>query len=785
MDSSSPASNKPTVLDWVFRALGFTAMCAVAFTLPLFPTLELDSSWRMALGKFFMEGRQFGTDIVFTYGPLGWAMGKTYWGDHWGLLVGWHAVQTVVFSAIVYWHAYRLTGYARVFCFLFFFLFGLSYQDAMHHSIMALAGMELIRRSPGPWRWSSGALLVLLTILSLVKFTNLLLGFFLVLLAGGLEFWKTRRITGLRLPAIFLGLFLVGWMACGQHVGNLPAYFISSWEISQGYLDAMGFSCPPAQLYLGLTVVALMLAYLAVNLATHPDRLRGLALTLGALAYLYLNWKHGFIRADGHQIGFYYAVLTILATSPLLLEDSLRWHRLKVLLMAAAGVLSVYSMEQVLPGLVRGALAAAQDKVNLHVSFALGKAYTRELYEGRLEAERNTVDLRKSKATVGRASLDVLGFEQAVALYNGFNYQPRPVFQGYSAYTPYLSRLNYDYYASDRAPEFVLFKLQTIDGRLATMDDPHALRLLTQRYTYLFSEQGFTLWQRKPGAFAAATFEPRLIRSARYRLGENIPLADLAAQNIWVEINYRFSLLGKVRRFLFRPPLVHLHITDDKGLQSDHRLPQPIGRAGFMLSPVVNDMIDFMRAASELPARRAAAIRIDAAPQDRDCLQDDLEVSFYSLPPSDAGKDYFKNADKAKFHMFMETPISYEALNPPNEDAIDKTRVMIMHAPSQMVFEVPAGATMIQGGFGFVPGAYTNEGRTNGASFGVYWSDGSDTMVLHERFLDPLNRVNDRGLQRFSAKLPKGKGHVTCRIDPGPNGEYAYDWTGWTGIEFK
>lgn len=785
MDSPLPASAKPNVLDWTFRILGFVTMTAIAFCLPLFPTMELDSSWRMALGKFFMEGRQFGREIVFTYGPLGFAMGKTYWGSHWGVLIGWHAVQAVVFAALVFWHAYRLTGYSRVFFFLFFFLFGLSYQDAMHQSIMVLAGMELIRRSNSPWRWSSAALLLLLAILSLVKFTNLLLGFFLVLLAGGLELWQTRRLRALRVPAVFLGMFLLGWMACGQNPGNLPAYFHSSWEISQGYQDAMGLASPSGQLYRALGVVVLLLAYLLLNLATHPDRIRGLALTLGALAHLYLNWKHGFIRADGHQIGFYYAALTIIVSAPLLLEDSPRFRLVKNSLLAAGGLLAVVSMDLVLPGLVRGALGSAQNNVNLHVTFALGQAYTRDIYEGRLEAESNNVNLRKVRATVGSSSVDVLGFEQAVALYNRLNYQPRPVFQGYSAYTPYLSRLNYEYYASDRAPEFVLFKLQTIDGRLATMDDPHALRLLIQRYTYLFSEQGFALWQRKPGPFDAAAYDPKPLRSAVHRFGENISLADLAGQNIWVEIDYRFNLLGKLRRFLFRPVLVQLHITDDKGVESVHRLPQPIGRAGFMLSPVVNDMLDYMRAAGGVPPRRAASIRIDTAPQDRDCVQDDLRVSLYSLPPSEAGKDYFKNADKAKFHMFMETPISYEALNPPNEDEIDKRRVMIMHAPSQMVFEVPAGTTMIQGGFGFVPGAYLNGGRTNGAQFTVYWSDGNDRVVLHERFLDPVTKLNDRGLQQFSTRLPKGAGHVTFRIDPGPYGEFAYDWTGWTGIEFK
>ena len=51
---------------------------------------------------------------------------------------------------------------------------------------------------------------------------------------------------------------------------------------------------------------------------------------------------------------------------------------------------------------------------------------------------------------------------------------------------------------------------------------------------------------------------------------------------------------------------------------------------------------------------------------------------------------------------------------------------------------------------------------------------------------DPFFDIgNDRGLQHFSARLPKGKGSVICRIDPGDFGEYAYDWTGWTGIAFK
>ena len=110
---------------------------------------------------------------------------------------------------------------------------------------------------------------------------------------------------------------------------------------------------------------------------------------------------------------------------------------------------------------------------------------------------------------------------------------------------------------------------------------------------------------------------------------------------------------------------------------------------------------------------------------------------------------------------------------------------MVLHAPSQMIFEVPAGATMVQGNFGFVAGAYSNGGNTNGALFTVFWTDGADRRILHERFLKPVTRLDDRGLQHFSAPLPKGSSHVIMRIDPGEHGEYAFDWTGWTGIEFK
>jgi hypothetical protein len=784
--STDPAVSRPSPLDWTFRVLGFVVLVASAFAMPGFPSTELDASWRMALGKLFVEGKQFGTEVVFTYGPLGWVMGKTYWGGQWASLLAWHATLSVIFVVVLYRLGFQLQGYRRLFFFAYFFLFGLSYQDAMHQIIAVMVGLELIQRSDKEWRWSTLAWIALLAVLALVKFTNLVLCIALVGLAGGLDLWLRRRWTSVRIPLLFAGAFVVGWMLCGQNPLNLPAYFRSSWEISEGYQDAMGFPCPTYQLVIGLVTALLMLTYLAINLATHPNRIRGTALTLGAGAVLYLNWKHGYIRADGHQVGFYYVVLAVVVSAPLLLEDGPRFMKLKTTLLTLTAFLSLVGSEFVLPGLTRGALGNTQMKVDQNIAFALGQINSRKLYDLRVMSEEAAADLLRTKAIVKDASIDVLGFEQGIVIVNHLNYQPRPIFQSYSAYTPYLARLNFDYYASDQAPEFVLFKLQSIDNRLMTMDDAQVLRLLVQRYTYIVNDQGFTLWQRKPGPFDPATIAPKLLRTVTIKRGEKLKLTDLAEdQVLWAEVEYQPTLVGRLRRFLFRPPLVQLSLTDSQQSETVYRLPQPIGRAGFIVSPIIDNMLEYMRSAGGTPLRRLGTLSVDVAPGEPAFIQDDIKVSIYALPPSNAGQSFFKDADKLKFNMFVDTPVSYNAFNPPNEDQIDQRKVMIMHAPSEMVFDVPAGATTFNGSYGFVPGAYSNGGKTNGAEFVISWSDGNDPIILEERYLSPVTKSKDRGLQSFSLRLPKGTGKIFCRINPGPFGEYAFDWTGWTAIEFK
>jgi hypothetical protein len=778
-------SMRTTFFERGSRALCILILTAAGFVLPAVPSLGLDSAWQMALGRFFIEGRQFGTEVVFTYGPLGWTMGNMYWGQQWGALVAWHAIFSACMAALITWNAFQLPVPRRVVFLIFFILLGLRHEDIQQQLAIAMAGFELIRRADRPWQRGWLLFIAVLAVLSLVKFTNLVLATVIIGLASARPLLRRDWRMAWRAPVCFAGLFLVGWLVCGQNPANLPAYFLNSWVISSGYQDAMGWSCPSVQLYHGLAVAGILVTYLAANALTDSDRPRGGLLALAAAAYLFLNWKHGFIRADGHQLVFYFAALGLTVGSPLLLGDAPRWRLPKQILLVVAAVLALRGAELATPGLLPNLWANLQARLGRHLDLAMHPVAFRAKYDEALDAVSMEVPLPLTRQVVGERPLDVIGFEQDVVLLNQFNHVARPVFQSYSAYTPRLARMNREFFESSRAPEFVLFKLQTIDGRLETMDDSLVIDLLPQHYRYLFTERGFSLWQRQHPTNAPLA-HPTPARTVRARLDESISLADLRDQSVWVRVESRLNLLGRLRRLLFKPPQLHLVVTDESGATTRYRLPAPLGETGFLVSPLVRDISEFLRAANGEPGRRIVSLGVESSSQDRDCFHDELkiELSTVSARPG-AGWAALPLGDPDFPLNFVRGEAPFGA----QLSRVDGTLEYYAHAPATLVYRPAHGAKILRGEFGFYDGAHaaTNQSPTDGAEFTVRWrpADGPET-VLFQRQLNPRENQADRGRQGFEAALPADlKGELEFVINPGPSGNSASDWTYWRDLRLE
>ena len=140
-----------------------------------------------------------------------------------------------------------------------------------------------------------------------------------------------------------------------------------------------------------------------------------------------------------------------------------------------------------------------------------------------------------------------------------------------------------------------------------------------------------------------------------------------------------------------------------------------------------------------------------------------------------------------QFPGFNRVPDSADAVNSKFLDDAGG-RFLLLHAPGSLTYLLRGDEHRLSFAFGFLPGAYADGGRTDGAVFRVEWEHpGQPVKVLFERFLQPLDHPADRGRQLAELLLPavtRGD-RLTISIDPGPAGNDAWDWTYLTNLTIE
>src|SRR5262245_13060999 len=780
---------RPARTQWPWCLLYF-ALAASIFQFPAYPEQSLDGAWRMVLTHALSHGWQFGRDIVFTYGPLGAFLGNTDAGEGIALLLAWQAAFALALSGLIVHLARRAVGWRRAVFVAFWPLVPVREPNALHPLAILLIGMTLAHRREGASRALGFAGLCALAVLAAIKFNHLLLAGGIVAALALRRARQARRLRAALEPILgFVAAFLLVWELGGQRLSSLLPYLRNSLQVAGGYVDNMGLVAPSELLREALTACALLALWLIHELRRHPDRIEALfdAAILGAFSFA--AWKHGFVRADGHTGAFFIAAL---GAGVVVLLFYSRWpsaSRLAPLFLGALAFVCLEGIEDTWPGSARGMLGELEAKLWRNGErFALGRGIV-DFYASELEARRAEADLPRVRAVVGDATLDVFGHEQAVAILNRFNYRPRPVFQGYSAYTPELARLNQEFYASDRAPEFVLFKAQTIDGRVPAMDDSLALREVLGRYEPVLSEGGFTLLRRSPGSPEVLSLGDGEQR--RVPLGAPIDLVRLPVGSTWIELEAPLSLLGALRSALLRPPLAHLDVVFHHGRALTFRLPLAQARTGFLVNPPGSPEAWYSDRMAVWPSGRVYRLRVSVDPDDRAFFRGDVLVTqrrgrpatqVTSVAPRFGGG--VDPGAPAPFEAWRSLPEEYAAHALAAGARIEGQPVVLLHAPSVASLVVPPGSRLVRGSLGYLPEAYEGEGRTDGAGFRIVWWHGGHREGLFERFLDPLRVASDRGLIPFAVPFDgSAGGAIDLEVDPGPRGDNAWDWTAWTGAE--
>lgn len=630
--ASPPVKLFPRIERWI---LGLCLwLCFVKLPVAA-PRDSIPQSWEAVLSFATAHHLQWGRDIVYTYGPLGFLTSDFYWGNFFWPILLWATALAIVLTLATLKFLGRLTLVGRLgFCVALILLTSPTGQDltidALYFFAITVLGVACVpsERPRIPWLIATG---FVFAVMSLVKFSFLIYcGYTVVvlvaasLLAGR---WKNGAVLAGSAAASLLAL----WFAAGQSLSGMPRFLVHSLQLASGYSSAMTVNPYPPDLRLGIPLLICVSGLVVARWLAIGGGFRRLDRVALAAAGIFLAWKEGFVRADIHVIvffiyGFLFAALSPAmfagtsadppsdardeaGTTPQFAGSTAIRRELALALNAASLLLAaapfLFQRRSFIAAAEYGFAARLADT---STAIALPATFHKDL-DTDLNLRRYRIRLPRITAAVGSASVAALNFDQDAAILNGLNYIPQPVFQSYSAYTPELQALNAAFFESDRAPEFVLWRSRTIDARFPTIDDGSVALRILGAYTPVLRERGFILWRRRAPAPAHYSLADPREQTAAFD-----EWISLSAEPTWATIELQHTAWGSLQNLLWSYPIIRFDVRLEDGRTMSYRLLSGNAQYGFVLSPLLEVDASLLYPAdpSHPPARVVAArIRSD------------------------------------------------------------------------------------------------------------------------------------------------------------------------------
>ncbi len=786
-----------------------------------FPTpkvVNLDTSWQQVLAYAFKHHWQAGTDYIFTYGPLGYFSLKnpSYNADLFYPTVVWWIFTSGFLSFIFLATASKLPHFRDQLVYLFLLAVIISevsrFSDTLY--FLAMIGATLLLLHPPQFLVSAkryitwlGLTLSVFALLSLTKFIFLLLAF-LCVTSLFIVFWQrySPKMATATLGSFFL-LFLGIWTLCQQSLWHLPTFLFNSFHLANHYSEAMSYPVDMTAVWLGLYTFGLTTCLILLNTLSSPQNLTHWVSGSLLLVGLFLNWKTSFVRYETiiHGVMFFSFAMIV----PFLIEraQTIRWVRpalingliVTQIFVTLVGIFHIVGSHGYSPHNFRS-IWANKIVENSTALWSLGKdqRYYDQLIAQTLKSQHELPNIQKQ---VGYATIDMFPPQQGVLFLNDLNYQPRPSFQGYSAYTKFLLEKNADFYANpQRAPKYVLLGIDVIDERFPTLEDSQTLNLILRDYQPLFMEKGWLLLTYRPRDVGRITQVNKPLLTTQVRMTDNIDLHHLSSKRLFINLDIQTSWLGKLSTFLFQLPPLMMEVETSDGKRFLHRIIPSMTTANFLLNPLLQDKIDVLQWYLGGPLKQVVALRIGIEPAWLQLLFQPtltVTVSDSELTPYPLDAMTQLTLQQNLFSLAVDT--IPDSVSVPNEVVIlkqdteqpkvDKEAAWVVHSPGEMRFKIVAGNYRLKGQFGILMDAYANRKLSpiEGVQFSaVYVAPDGQEGTIFQKVLRPLQVTEDQKKISFDFSFNlKSEGEIVLRTQAIPSNTPLGRGAFWSGVRIS
>jgi hypothetical protein len=586
---------------WSIEAIGrllvdacllVTALCMFVPFLPWFPSEGLDSSWVLGMNQAVAQRLSIGSDLIFTFGPYASIYTRQYHpasdtlmlagGAYLGLSY-WLGMRMLIRGRHIFWGLVLIVVLAS---------FGTQSADARLLSyplLVAFVCPALLRRTlPGANQWRLdlvlvGVLFSPIALLFLIKGTLILLGASVILMSS--IYFVTKESLHLALSCLVAPALsaLVFWAAGDQPLSSLPAYLISTISIISGYTEAMSVFGRTSEIVAFIASATLSLGALLLGIR-NSERER---VYLGGILslFLFVSFKAGFIRHDAHAIlGACALVMATVMLGLILTPTKLLWVALASSLgtgLYVEGNYIKHPISQFLAmtlGTYQNAWIGLRKRV-------LDKSWPTSEFAGAMQMLK-----RKANFPVLAGSTDIYPFDQAYLIASGNRWNPRPIFQSYSVYTPELCEKNRAHLFANGAPDNVIFKVAPIDGRLPSTEDGCSWPALLTNYRPDHIDGDFLFLKRDVGPTAALSLP--VLSGTKRSLGDII-LLPKTHKPIYAMVDVRPTWVGRIVNILFKPSPLIITFNMTNGEMINYRLISGMANSGFLISPLIQNTVEF------------------------------------------------------------------------------------------------------------------------------------------------------------------------------------------------
>jgi hypothetical protein len=629
---------------------------------PNMPASGLDPSWVFSMNQAVSQGLVFGKQIVFTYGPFASISTKMYHPATYHLMMYGGFFVAVCYGTALLFFCWRgrsvwmllLGAFIASFLYLDDALF-LSYPLILAGIIFGVVQDARRDKQGAGVRPPLPVLVVLfsaLGMLPLVKASFALnaavisLLCFAVLWRNGL---KRLAYCVIISPVAAVILF---WLMAGQPLLALPVYAWRTAPMISGYSEAMAMAVDSRQVWLYLLASVCVLWMVGTLEDTEKSDRLFLIASFGI--FLFLAFKAGFVRHDGHAItsGDAIVIGAILAAFLPKVRNAGNVFVVAVLAWALIDGLFVASSTR---SFFKNITSTYKIAVNGIRKFDTGGHELEATFHQRMEAIGADAHIPRMDGTS-----DIYSAQQTDLIAAGNRWNPRPVIQSYAVFTPSLAGLNESHLYGSQAPDHLVFRIEPIDGRLPSLEDGVSWFAMMQNYVPVKMFDRFVYLDKRGSGGGNVTLDA--LRTETGELDRSLALPN-SARPLFAELEIRPTLFGRLVAFLYKPSQLKITLELESGEKKEYRIISGMAKSAFLISPLVdsNETFAMLQADRVAPAeRRVKSIRISAANSPSLLWRSQYELRLFAVNETNQGTAQPRLFDKVEdlVAMEMNNPVS-------------------------------------------------------------------------------------------------------------------------------